>query len=147
MYLDDILLSSPTESDHLQLLDQVLDHLDKAGLRARKEKCQFFVPSVSYLGHKIDGEGLHPLPDKVQAIQEAPSPTNAQELKTYLGLLTYYTQFLPNMSTVLSPLYRLLQKDVKWQDGQQMNIKHFQLPKICSHHLPYWFISIQNSGM
>ena len=91
VYLDDILLSSPTESDHLQLLDQVLDRLDKAGLRARKEKCQFFVPSVSYLGHKIDGEGLHPLPDKVQAIQEAPSPTNVQELKAYLGLLTYYT--------------------------------------------------------
>ena len=88
------LLSSPTESDHLQLLDQVLDRLDKAGLRARKEKCQFFVPSVSYLGHKIDGEELHPLPDKVQAIQEAPSPTNARELKAYLGLLTYYTRFL-----------------------------------------------------
>ena len=115
VYLDDILLSSPTESDHLQLLNQVLDRLDKAGLRAWKEKCQFFVPSVSYLGHKIDGEGLHPLPDKVQAIQEAPSPTNVQELKAYLGLLTYYTRFLPNMSTVLSPLYRLLQKDVKWR--------------------------------
>ena len=115
VYLDDILLSSPTESDHLQLLDQVLDRLDKAGLRARKEKYQFFVPSVSYLGHKIDGEGLHPLLDKVQAIQEAPSLTNVQELKVYLGLLTYYTRFLPNMSTVLSPLYRLLQKDVKWQ--------------------------------
>ena len=115
VYLDDILLSSPTEPDHLQLLDQVLDCLDKASLRARKEKCHFFVPSVSYLGHKIDGEGLHSLPDKVQAIQEAPSPTNVQELKAYLGLLTYYTRFLPNMSTVLSPLYRLLQKDVKWQ--------------------------------
>ena len=115
VYLDDILLSSPTESDHLQLLYQVLDCLDKAGLRARKEKCQFFVPSVSYLGHKIDGEGLHPLPDKVQVIQEAPSPTNVQELKAYLGLLTYYTLFLPNMSTVLSPLYQPLQKDVKWQ--------------------------------
>ena len=69
----------------------MLDRLEKAGLRARKEKCQFFVPSVSYLGHKIDAEGLHPLPDKVQAIQEAPSPTNVQELKAYQGLLTNYT--------------------------------------------------------
>ena len=92
----------------------MLDRLEKAGLRARKEKCQFFVSSVTYLGHKIDAEGLHPFPDKLQAIQEAPSPTNVQELKAYLGLLTYYTRFLPNMSTVLSPLYRLLQKDVKW---------------------------------
>ena len=104
VYFDDILLSSPTESHHLQLLDQVIDRLEKAGLRARKEKCQFFVSSVTYLGHKIDAEGLHLLPDKVQAIQEAPSPTNVQELKAYLGLLTYYTQNL--MSTVLSPIER-----------------------------------------
>ena len=115
VYLDDILLSSATESDHLKLIDHVLDRLEKAGLRARKGKCQFFVPSVTYLGHKIDAEGLHPLPDKVKAIQDAPSPTNVQELKAYLGLLTYYSRFLPNMSTVLSPLYQLLQKDVKWR--------------------------------
>ena len=74
-----------------------------------------FIPSVTYLGHKIDAEGLHPLPDKVQAIQEAPSPTNVQELKAYLSLLTYYSRFLSNMSTVLSPLYQLLQKDIKWR--------------------------------
>ena len=65
-----------------------------------------------YVDHKIDAEGLHPL---VQAIQEAPTPTNVQELKAYLGLLTYYSKFLPNMATVLSPLYHLLQKDTKWQ--------------------------------
>ena len=93
----------------------MLGRLEKAGLRARKEKCQFFVPSVTYLGHKIDAEGLYPLPDKVQAIQEAPTPRNVQELKAYLGLLTYYSKFLPNMATVLSPLYHLLQKDTKWQ--------------------------------
>ena len=66
-------LYSTTESDHLQLLDQVLDCLEKAGFRARKEKCQFFVPSLTYLGHKIDAAGLHPLFDKVQVIQKAPS--------------------------------------------------------------------------
>ena len=99
----------------LKLIDQVFNCLEKAGLRARNGKCQFFVPSVTYLGHKIDAEGLHPLPDKVKAIQNTPSPTNVQELKAYLGLLTYYSRFLPNMSTVLSPLYQLLQKDVKWR--------------------------------
>ena len=77
-----------------------------------------FVSSVTYLGHKIDAEGLHPPPDKVQAIQEAPSPTNVQELKTYLGLLTYYTRFLTNISTVLSPLYRLLQKGAVAMDSK-----------------------------
>ena len=118
VYLDDILLSSATESEHIQLVDQVLERLEKAGLRARKEKCQIFMSSVIYLGHKIDGEGLHPLPDKVKAIQEAPPPTTIQ---AYLGLLTYYNRFLPNMSTVLSPLYKLLQKSTKWQWTTEQN--------------------------
>ena len=86
VYLDDILLSSATESEHIQLVDQVLERLEKAGLHARKEKCQFFVSSVTYLSHKIDGEGLHPLPDKVKAIQEVPPPTNIQELRPYLHI-------------------------------------------------------------
>ena len=47
-------------------------------------------PSVSYLGYVIDSQGLHPLPDKVKAIQEAPTPRNVTELKAYLGLLAYY---------------------------------------------------------
>ena len=69
---------------------------------------------VIFLGYKIDAEGLHPLPDKVRAVENAPSPKNTAELKAYLGLLTYYSRFLPNLSTVLSPLYRLLRKDVSW---------------------------------
>ena len=46
--------------------------------------------SVSYLGHVIDAEELHPLPDNVQAIEEAPTPRNVTELKSYLGLLTKF---------------------------------------------------------
>ena len=110
VYLDDILLSNATESDHLKLIDQVLDRLEKASLRARKGKCQFFVPSVTYLGHKIDAEGLTPLPDKVKAI-----PYKCTRVRSLLGIAHLLHRFLPNMSTVLSPLYQLLQKDVKWR--------------------------------
>ena len=73
------------------------------------------VPSVSYLGHKIDAEGLHPLPDKLQAVKEAPTPRNVSELKSYLGLLSYYRKFLPNLSTRLEPLYQLLARDCMWK--------------------------------
>ena len=68
------------------------------------------VPEVilSYLGHRINAKGFDPLPDKVQAILDAPNPQNVQELKSYLGLLSYYGKFLPNLSSVLAPLYRLL---------------------------------------
>ena len=90
MYIDDILITSATEADHLKSLEEVLRQLARAGLRVKKNKCKLMVPSVSYLGHVIDANGLHPLPDKVQAIEDAPMPKNVTELKSYLGLLTYY---------------------------------------------------------
>lgn len=95
VYIDDILITSDTEAEHLQTLDAVLSKLSTAGVRAQKEKCIFMAPSVAYLGHVINATGLHPLPDKVQAIQEVPTPKHVSELKSYLGLLTYYSRFLP----------------------------------------------------
>ena len=67
-------------------------------------KCKFLAPSVMYLGHRIDQSGLHPLAEKVRAVQNAPDPRNVSELKAYLGLLTYNSKFFPNMATVLAPL-------------------------------------------
>ena len=115
VYIDDILITGETESDHLQSLEEVLKRLVKAGLRVKKHKCKFMAPSVAYLGHVIDAEGLHPLPDKVQAVQQAPTPRSVTELKSYLGLLTYYGKFLPNLATHLAPLYKLLGTKVKWK--------------------------------
>ena len=115
VYLDDILVARDSKEEHLSLLGEVLDHLERAGLRARKDKCQFMVPEVSYLGHRIDENGLHPLEDKVKAILEAPSPRNVRELKSYLGLLSYYGKFLPDLSSVLAPLYQLLRKHQGWR--------------------------------
>ena len=68
VYLDDILITGASEEAHLQTLDEVLSRLEKAGLRVKGKKCEFMRPSVTYLGHRIDAGGLHPLQDKVQAI-------------------------------------------------------------------------------
>ena len=73
------------------------------------------VSSVKYLGHIIDANGLHPAPDKLKAVRNAPAPQNVTQLKAYLGLLTYYSKFLPNMATTLLPLYQLLHNNIKWQ--------------------------------
>ena len=115
VYLNDILILGETEASHLRSLDEVLRRLTEAGLRVKKNKCKFVVSSVAYLSHVIDSEGLHPLPEEVDAIQKTPSPRNVTELKAYLGLLTYYGRFLPNLATQLAPLYKLLSKHVPWQ--------------------------------
>lgn len=97
------MITGLNREEHLQALDEVLRRLAKAGLRANKGKCRFLAPSVDYLGHCIDAHGLHPIVEKVEAIRDAPAPTNVAELRSYLGLLTYYSKFLPKLSTVLAP--------------------------------------------
>ncbi len=74
---------------------------------------------MNYLGHKIDEADLHPLEDNIQDIKEAPNPQSVQELKAYLGILTYYGKFLPNLSSTLYPLYKLLRKDTSWKWGKK----------------------------
>ena len=73
-------MTGATEAEHLQTLNQVLQWLESAGLTLKKEKCVFAAPSVTYLGHTIDKTGIHPTPDKVQAVQQAPTPKNVSEL-------------------------------------------------------------------
>ena len=74
----------------------------------------FLLPKVEYLGHIIDESGLHPMQDKVKAIQDAPAPKNLAELRSFLGIVNYYSRFLPNLSTRLAPLYALLKKGSRW---------------------------------
>ena len=114
VYLNDILVSGVSKEDHLHNLALVLERLFSAGLLLKKEKCKFCVDSISYLGHKIDCEGLHPLPDKVNGITRASTPKSVTELKAFLGLMNYYAKFIPNLATVLSPLYQLLSQSVPW---------------------------------
>ena len=113
-YLDDVLVTGSSRQDHLDNLERVLKRLESVGATLKKSKCVFLVPSVEYLGHIIDDKGLHPSPEKIRAIKDAPEPQNVTELKSFLGLLNYYAKFLPNLSILLSPLYKLLQKDSKW---------------------------------
>ena len=115
VYIDDIPIAGTTEEEHLQRLSEVLQQLEQAGLRARRSKCRFMVSSVTFLGHTVDSKGLHPLPEKVEAVKNAPNPRNVQELKSYLGLLSYYSKFLPNLSSMLAPLYSLLKKKAVWK--------------------------------
>ena len=76
-------------------------------------------PRIEYLGHIIDEEGRHPTAEKVRAIQEATDPKDVTQLRSFLGILTYYGKFLPNLSSTLKPLYDLLGKDKKWIWGDK----------------------------
>ena len=114
VYIDDILVTGKTDEEHLDTLDRVLTRLQEKGLRLKKRKCEFMRPSVEYLGHIISAEGLRPTQEKVRAINDAPAPQNVTQLRSFVGLVNFYSKFLPNLATRLAPLYHLLQKEAKW---------------------------------
>ena len=115
VYLDDILITGRSRTEHLETLEEVLKRLEKAGMRLKKSKCKFLMTEIEYLGHRITKEGLKPTESKVQAIAQAPTPTNVSELKAFLGLVNYYGKFLP---TSLAPLHRLLARGAHYQWSQ-----------------------------
>ena len=119
IYLDDVLITGDSQQSHLANLEAVLCKLQTAGLRLKRSKCNFMMPSVEYLGHQISAQGLQPTEDKVRAIKAAPVPTDGTQLRSFVGLVNFYGKFLPNLSSVLAPLYALLQKGSKWKWGAQ----------------------------
>lgn len=115
VYLDDILVTGSTQTKHLENLNKVLSKLNECGLKLKKSKCIFMAPKVQYLGYIIDKEGLHPSLEKIKGIREAQAPKNVTELRAFLGMLNYYSKFLPNVSSKLAPLYSLLHKSTRWK--------------------------------
>lgn len=112
--LDDVLITGSDEKQHLDRVHAVLKRLQAAGLTLQKEKCAFFQDEVSYLGYVISKNGLKKSSDKVEAMGNAPAPKNVNELQSFLGLVNYYRNFVPGASIILSPLYELLRKGIKW---------------------------------
>ena len=118
VYIDDILVTGRTQEEHLQNLQEVLSRLERAGLRLKQPKCAFMLPFLKYLEYRISSEGIQPTKEKVRAILEAPDPQNVSQLHSFIGMLNYYANFLPNQSTTLAPLYSLLQTTKKWTWGE-----------------------------
>ena len=119
VYQDDVLVTGGSTDQHLQNLDAVLSCIENAGLRLNRAKCSFLKPRIVYLGHVIDENGLHPTDDKIAALKQAPTPKNVTQLRSFLGLINYYSKFLPNLSTKLRPLYNLLLKNKRWTWTEQ----------------------------
>ena len=110
-YLDDIIIFSKTEEEHLQHLEEIFECLRKAGLKLKLQKCSFFKKHIQYLGHLISDEGIQPLPEKLESITKMPVPQNAKQVKQFLGLVGYYRKFVPHFSNIARPLTQLTQKN------------------------------------
>jgi hypothetical protein len=104
IYLDDVIVGSATEEEHLQHLRLVFDRLQKFGLMLNTDKCQFGVQQVEFLGHSITAGGATPLFKHVQAVKDFQRPGDAKQLQRFLGLVNFYRRFIPGAAGILKPL-------------------------------------------
>jgi len=109
-YLNDIVVLGKTFDEHLANLREVLHRLLAANLKINPDKCHFARPSLRYLEHIVDHEGLRTDPEKVKTILEIPPPTNIAVLRRFLGIVSWYRRFIPNVATTTGPLNELLKK-------------------------------------
>ena len=112
--LDDMIITGKDDQEHLDHLEEVLKRLKEHGLRANREKCEFF-QKITYCGHVVDEDGLHKTQEKVEAVINAPRPENVQQVRSFLGLVNYYHKFQPNLATTLHPLNQLLEQGKRWK--------------------------------
>ena len=107
-YVDDIIVFSANGQEHKIHLADLFQRLSKHGMVINPIKSEFGLKKLKFLGHLVTPEGILPLPDRVEAIQNYPKPTTAKQLRAYLGLLNYYHRFVKNLTRHLAPLYDLL---------------------------------------
>ena len=121
VYLDDVIVFSETVDEHIERLEVIFQKLIKAGLTLKPKKCNFFRRQVPFLGHVVSAEGVSTDPEKVRAIQEWKVPKDLTDVRSFLGLCSYYRKFVPKFSEIAKPLTRLTEKDqpFTWTSEQE----------------------------
>lgn len=113
-YLDDVVILTETFEEHLAVLEEVFRRLREANLTVSWEKCHFCRPQLKYLGYVVDGNGLHVDPDKVKAMLLLPPPKSVKDVRGIIGTFSWYRRFIPEFSSLISPITALLRKGRKF---------------------------------
>jgi hypothetical protein len=114
VFIDDILIYSKNEKEHAKHLQIVLQRLRDDKLYAKFSKCEFWLNSVKFLGHTISKYGISVDPSKIQEVMDWKPPKSVHQIRSFLGLASYFCRFIPDISRIAKPMTELLKKGVKF---------------------------------
>ncbi|GJT17692.1 putative nucleotidyltransferase, ribonuclease H [Tanacetum coccineum] len=133
VFIDDILIYSKTREEHVEHLRLVLGLLKKEKLYAKFSKCEFWLREVQFLGHVINGNGIHVDPSKIEAVKNWKAPRTPTEVRSFLGLAGYYRRFIENFSKIAKSLTILTQKCKTFDWGEEQELAFQTLKdKLCN---------------
>ena len=142
IYLDDVIVYGKTVQEEIERLRITFSRLRAANLKLKPSKCHLFQTSVLYLGHVVSAEGVMTDPDKVKAIKDWPTPRCLKEVRSFLGLASYYRRFIRGFADIASPLHELTSKakQFQWSEScedafQELKLKLQNAP-ILAYPLP-----------
>lgn len=137
-YLDDVIIASDSESQHIQHLRTVFERFEKFGITINLDKCSFGQTQVNFLGHEVSTAGIKPLDEKVKAITEFPKPQTVEQLRRFLGMLNFYRPHIPHAAKMQSELDKYLvnakkrdKTQIKWTAQAE---EAFSLSKVALQH-------------
>lgn len=142
VFVDDIAVTGKDKKTHLENLEIVLQRLRRQGIRVKKEKCLFLKNEIQLLGHIISAAGIKKIPAKVEKILKIENPSNTKEVKSLMGILNFYSKFIPNMATIMSPIYALTRKNVDFNWTEECSLAVSKIKKLLqkdielAHFLP-----------
>ena len=106
VYLDDVIIFSEDEDEHLKHVKMVIERLKQAKLKVKLSKCEFAVKKIVYLSHIIENGTVKPNPKKTAHVHGMPRPTTIRKLKGFLGFGSYYRKYIKRFAKIASPLIR-----------------------------------------
>ena len=112
--MDDVIISSFTEMEHLEHIRQVFQRFRDHKMKLKLAKCKFLRDKIQFLGDIINHEGIRTIPEKMKEISKIKSPANVDEAKAFLGVLNYYRQFIPAFTDLMHPIQKQLKRNVKF---------------------------------
>jgi hypothetical protein len=119
VFIDDILIYSQSEEEHVDHLKMVLQRLREHQLFAKLSKCEFWIDKVLFLGHIINKDGLAMDPKKVADILNWKAPIDARGIKSFIGMAGYYRRFIKGFSKIAKPMTTLLANKVEFKWTQK----------------------------